>query len=512
MGRRKSTEELRVETIREILRLKSNGLSGNKIAQSCNISRSITQKYIKLINASGVTFEGSRELSDSAILKLLGIEQSRKRKDVLDCEHIHSELSRAGVTLQLLWEEYNTNKPSGYSYSSFCLEYRRWRKRQKLTMRQVYKAGQKCFVDYAGQTLRYYDRVSETWCLVQIFVGALGASNYTYAEATQGQDLKSWLGSHERMFEYFGGVTELVVPDNLKSGVNSACRYEPELNKTYQQLAQHYQVAVLPARVRKPQDKAKVEEAVQNVERRILAKLRDRAFYGLAEINIAIKELLEELNNRLMKSYGCSRCELFERLDKPALSALPKHKFEFGKWKVCKVNIDYHIEAQGAYYSVPYQYVGEKLDVWTTEKTISVFKDSKRIVQHVIGSSRGRYHTKKEHMPAEHRFISDWTPTRFISWAGKIGPHTTKRVQGLLESRAHVEQAYRSCLGLLSLEKKYGKERLENAVKKANGLGIPNLKSIKSMLKTGQDKIAIGEENTTPTIEHCNLRGSNYYH
>lgn len=512
MARRKVTELLRVESVREILRLKCEGLSGNKIAQSCNRSRASVQKYIKLIDAVSLSYEQSQAMSDDELLLKLGSEPKSRVREELDFEQIHRELSRPGVTLQLLWEEYICSHAQGYSYSNYCLLYRKWRKRQKVTMRQVYKAGEKCFVDYAGQTLKYYDRILKRHQEVQIFVGALGASNYTFAEATEGQDLKSWLGSHERMFEHFGGVTELVVPDNLKSGVTSACRYEPEINKTYHQFAQHYQVAVLPTRARKPQDKAKVEEAVQNVERRILATLRDRSFYSLSEINQAIKELLLELNARVMKTYGCSRAELFERLDQPVLKHLPQHKFEFGKWKTCKVNIDYHIEVERIYYSVPYQLVGEQVEVWVTEKAVSVFKSSKRITQHPVGCNAGKYHTKKEHLPEEHRFVSGWSPDRFINWANKIGPNTAWRVNWLLTSKEHVEQAYRSCLGLLNLETKYGKERLEAAVTKANLVGAPNLKSIKSMLETGQDRVEIDKEQTSTPIEHCNLRGSNYYH
>ncbi len=514
MARRKGTQEVAMVTIKEVLRLMDTGLSGNKIAQSCNVSRSCVQKYINRAKEREVSYSGINGASEGEIKDLLGLKDERrqKRKDLPDYEHIHSELRRKGVTLYLLWEEYRQQYSEGYSYGSFGRLYRHWSKGQKVSMRQVYKAGEKALVDYAGMTLEYFDVANGEVKEVQIFVGTLGASNYTFAEATMGQDKESWIGSHERMFNFFGGVSEVVVPDNLKSGVTKACFYDPDINRTYQELAEHYGVAVLPTRVRKPQDKAKAEEAVQNVERRILAPLRDRKFYSLGEINQAIKKLLADLNNREMQVYGRSRQQVFENFDKPALKPLPTTSFEFGEWKKAKVNIDYHIEIKRSYYSVPYTLVGEHVEVRYGERTVTVYRDGKRIIQHIRSYSRGSYATIKEHMPPNHQFVKSWSPSKFINWASKIGPQTSCLIKYILEAKDHPEQGYRFCLGLLSLEKKYGKIRLEAACKKARQLGVLRLKNIKSMLQTGADAVESTKTTSQAPIEHQNIRGSQYYH
>jgi len=386
MSKRKGTEVLGLVSIKEILRLHEQGMSGNRISQSVNVARSVVQNYIKLSRASGLSYERVSELSDSEALKLIGKGQARRRTDaaVPEWSEVNKELLRKGVTLAILWEEYRAKNPSGYSYSNFCTLYRTWLKEEKISMRQVYKAGEKAFVDYAGMTLPLTHETTGEVTEAQIFVIALGASNLTYVEAQFSQDIANWLGGHERAFQYFGGVTELVVSDNLKSGVNKTCRYEPELNRSYLEFSKHYDFAVLPARVRKPQDKAKVEEAVQNVERRILAPLRNHVFYSLAEMNIALRVKLEEVNARPMKTYGgLSRWELFGQIEKDALKPLPSTRFELGSWKVARVNIDYHIEIARHYYAVPCVLRGEKVEVRFTERMVIVFHDGKSVAQHL---------------------------------------------------------------------------------------------------------------------------------
>ena len=314
------------------------------------------------------------------------------------------------------------------------------------------------------------------------------------------------------MLEYFGGVPKAIVPDNLKSGVTKPCYYEPDINRSYQELAEYYGLAVLPARVRKPQDKAKVETSVQIVERRILAKLRGKKFSSLAELNQSIKELLKELNSREMKSYGCSRQKLFEEMEKPTLSPLPRESFKVSKWKLAKVNIDYHVELDRRYYSVPYELRGEQVEVQACENSISIYHNNKQIAVHPRILKLGHHSTSKEHMPKEHRFMQEWTPSRFLDWAAKIGPETKQQIDFMLNSRKYPEQSYRACLGILRLAKKYGEDRLELASKRANQLGIVSFKSINSMLKTGQEKISIHSPAPAHIDSHQNIRGSRYYH
>lgn len=498
-------------SIREIIRLKSAGLSGNKIAQSLNVSRSVIQSYLKKVQV--LTQEQVKGLSDDELLKLVSGEKVPRRVGVTDPDWVlvSKELSRRGVTLMLLWEEYSSQNPNGHSYSNYCLRFRRWRKVQKVSMRQVYKAGEKAFVDYAGMKLKLTERQTGVVSEVEIFVMALGASNLTYAEAQYRQDLKSWVAGHERAFRYYGGVPEIIVPDNLKAGVTSPCRYEPELNRGYGEFAEHYDLTVLPARVRKPQDKAKVEEAVQNVERRILAALRNQVFYSLEEINQAIRTKLHELNSKKMQLYKCSRWELFNQIEKDKLRALPINSFELGSWKIVTVNIDYHIEIDRHYYSVPYQMIGQKLEVRYTEKTVLVLQNGKSVAQHLRSYEPFKHSTLQQHMPPEHRYMKGWNPERLLNWAGKYGEHTKLQVQALLDSRKYPEQAYRSCLGVLRLADKFGKERLEAACKKANCLKLASYKNVHNILRNNQDKIEPPSPKLNP-IMHENLRGHDYFH
>jgi transposase len=378
-------------------------------------------------------------------------------------------------------------------------------------MRLSHKGGEKVFVDYAGQTIPVVDPDTGEIRQAQIFVGVLGASNYTYAEAHWSQDLPNWIGAHVRMFAFFGGVPEIVVPDNLKAGVKHPCRYEPDLNPTYQDLAQHYGTAVIPARVRKPKDKAKAEVGVQVVERWILARLRNHTFFSLADLNEAIRELLDELDAKLMKHLGRSRRELFEILDQPALKPLPETPYEFAIWKKARVNIDYHIEFEKHYYSVPHTLVREEVYVRATVRTIEIFFKNRRVASHRRTNSRGRHTTISEHMPPSHQKYQEWSPDRFTCWAETIGPHTAQLVQALLASRKHPQQAYRSCMGILRLAKRYSEERLEAACRRALPAGIHSYKGVKNILDAKLDQVEPEEPASVVPTDHENIRGKTYY-
>lgn len=349
----------------------------------------------------------------------------------------------------------------------------------------------------------------------------LGASSYTYAEAHRRQDLPNWIGAHVRAFSFLGGVPEVIVPDNLKVGVKSPNLYEPDLNPTYHDLAQHYNVAVVPARVRKPKDKAKAEVGVQVVERWILARLRNHRFFSLFALNVAIRELLGELNQRQMRHLGKSRRELFEVLDQPALKPLPTKTYEFARWKKARVNIDYHVEFEKHYYSVPHRLIHAEVDIRATEKTVEIFYKLHRKASHQRSTARGRYSTIADHtqyrtnwvgMPPAHRKYSEWSPERFLRWAAKIGPNTTHLIEAVLAARRHPQQAYRSCLGILGLGKRYTEPRLEAACRRALAAGIRSYKGVRNILDAKLDQAPPDEPPPAPLSTHANIRGEAYYH
>lgn len=513
MGSRHCQGYIGMDKVREILRLHEQGINRTNIARACEVTRHTVRDYIRRASAAGIDYAKLSALSDGEIKACFGKKQAGRRHEqaALDCEGMQRELLRKSVTLQLLWEEYLREHPSGYSYSNYCNHYRQWRKSHKLSMRQDYKAGEKGFVDYAGQTIEIVDSETGEVSSGQLFILTLGASNYTYAEVTAGQDLEHWIGSHVRAFQYFGGVPEILVPDNLASGVTTVCRYEPGINRTYQEFAEHYQLAIIPARAKHPRDKAKAEEAVQNAERRLLAPLRNQTFTSVGDINQALKPLLFALNDREMQTYGCSRREMFEKLELPALRPLPTQNFSISSWKEARVNIDYHIEVKRHYYSVPYKLVHEQVRVRITEQVIEVLHQGKRVALHHRSDTPGKHTTLKEHMPAEHQFMQDWTPSRLQAWAEKIGPETLTQVDCKLGSRQHPEQAYRACLGLLSLAKKYGNERVEAACKQVNRFGPVPYATIKALLVSGADKVSVAKTPDKP-ISNSNVRGAAEFH
>jgi transposase len=427
---------------------------------------------------------------------------------------VHQELKRPGVTRSLLWQEYRGVHPDGYSLSQFCDLYRAWRGKLAVTMRQTHRAGEKMFVDYAGPTMEVIDPDTGEIQTAQIFVATLGASSYTYAEATWTQALPNWIGSHSRAFAYLGGVPAQVVPDNLKSGVVKACLYDPEINRTYADMAAHYDTAIMPARPRKPRDKAKVEVGVQLVERWILARLRNRRFFSLAELNQAIRELLEDLNGRVTRHLGASRRQLFEEIDRPALKPLPDQTYQYAEWKQRRAGLDYHVEVAKHYYSVPHSLAKQKLWARITDRSVEIFHNGRRVAAHMRGSGNRRHTTVDKHMPSSHRRYAQWTPARIRSQAAFIGPNTETLVDVIMRNRPHPEQGFRSAIGILRLAKTHGTERLEAACERALEIGAASYSSVASILKNNLDRRQPSPKRTTdePAIDHTNIRGPRYFH
>lgn len=506
--------------VKEILRLRhACGLSERQIAESCNLSKGSVSNYLRRAEAANLSWPLPEAVDDTALEAKLFAAKARAARPEPDWEQVHKERQRKGVTLLLLWQEYKAQHPTGYEYAAFTIHYRRWLGEQGVTMRQVHAAGEKLFVDYAGMTLVITDPGSGEMRQGQVFVAVLGASNYTYAEVTESQSGEDWLSSHRRALEFFGGVPKVVVPDNLKAGVKKPCRYEPELNPAYAEFAEHYGLAVVPARVRKPRDKAKAEVGVQIVERSILARLRDRSFFSLREANEAVWELLAELNAKPFQKLSGSRQSAFVELERALLQPLPGEPYNVASWKKAKVNIDYHVEVLGHYYSVPYQHARQEVEVRLGELSVEVFQQGKRIASHVrvvdTPRNKGRHTTVVEHMPAAHQRHAEWSPARLISWAEKTGEHTALVVTHILESRPHPEQGFRSCLGIMRLGKLYGDTRLESACCRAHRLRSYSYKSVQSILKHGLDAqpLELEPQLDTPTTqsEHRNVRGAAYY-
>jgi len=510
------TQRLTMRKIREILRLKfESGLSYGQIATSCGIGRTTVSDYLRRFEASPLSWPLSPDLDDTQLEQLLfpsvHLTHSPDRCGI-DWSYIHGELRRKSVTLMLLWQEYKAQQPDGYQYSQFCHLYRRWVGSVDPVMRQVHRAGEKLFVDYAGQTVSIHDSVSHETREAQIFIAVLGASNYTYAEATWTQTLPDWIASHCRAYEYMGGVPAVTVPDNLKSGVKDPCFYEPDINPTYLDLARHYGTAIIPARVAKPRDKAKVETAVQIVERCILARLRNHRFFSLQQLNEAIRNLLGELNAKPFQKLPGNRLTTFVAVDKPALKPLPHTRYEFARWKKARVNIDYHIEVDRQYYSVPHQLIKKQIDVRITGRTVECFYKHKRVASHIRSYQQGRHSTVKEHMPPSHQKMAEWTPDRFIRWAQTVGPQTVQLITAVLSSRTHPQQGFRTALGILRLAKSYGDPRLEAACRRALSIGTTSYRSVASILRHGLDQQPHNESpQETPAIVHTNVRGSRYY-
>ena len=510
-------QRLPMRQVHEVLRLKhAAGFSERRIAASLGISRTTVAEYLRRAAVVGITWPVPDALDDAALEWRLfsppfGVHESPRPQP--DWARLHAELRRPGVTLLLLWEEYCAEQPGGYGYSRFCDLYRDWRAGISPTMRQTHLAGERLFVDFAGQTVPITDPITGTARQAQIFVAALGASNYTYAEARWSQGLADWIGCHVNALGFFGGVTGQIVCDNLKAGVTTASRYEPGINRTYQEMAVHYGTAIVPTRVRKPRDKAKVEVAVQVVERWVLAKLRHRRFFSLGELNAAIGELIAELNNRAMRRIGSSRRALFEAIERPALQPLPAEPFEYAEWKRCRASLDYHIEAHGHWYSVPYRLIREVLEARITDRTVEIFHHGVRVAVHVRSPMRHRHTTVPDHMPSAHRRYADWTPARLRREATRIGPVTAHLVELILAAKPHPEQGFRACLGILRLVRSYGAERVEAACQRGIDIGARTYSSVASILRNNLDRAYHPQPvPDVPPVQHGNIRGGGYYH
>jgi len=503
--------------IKEILRLKLEvGLGNRQIARSCSINHSTVADYLRRAAVASLNqWPLPEELDEAELEKRLFPPRTALApvRAAPDWPAIHEELrSNKHLTLQLLWQEYKQNHPDGYSYTRFCELYQQWSAQLDVVLRQEHHAGEKLFVDYAGPTVSIIDSKTGETREASIFVAVLGASSYTYAEATWNQDLPSWISSHIRALEFFQGSPSLWVPDNLKNAVKRPCRYEPDLNPTYQEMAAHYGAAVIPARVRKPRDKAKVEAGVLIVERWILAALRKRRFFSLAALNQAIAELLEQLNHRPFRKLEGSRATRFEKLDKPALRPLPATAYVFAQWKKARVHIDYHVEIEGHFYSVPYALVHRELDCRYTAMTVEIFHRGRRVASHARGYKAGGYTTIHAHRPKSHQRYLEWTPERLVRWASTVGPFTAALVDQILQSRPHPEQGFRSCLGILRLGKTYGPERLEAAATRACTLKACSYQSVKSILRTGLDRqLTLDSPPDRRPIDHDNIRGTDYF-
>ena len=510
-----AAKRLPMRKIRDILKLKHElGLAHRSIARALHVSIGTVSEYLAKAKEMGLSWPLPEEVDDAQLeARLFPCPANGQPRRSPEFAYIHEELKRhRSLTLLQAWVEYAEDNPGGYRYSRFCELYGRWKKKLNPTMRQRHRAGEKTFVDFSGKKPHIVNPETGEIEEVELFVGVLGASSYTYAEATPNQELASWVKAHERMNEYFDGSSEIWVPDNLKSGVVWANRYEPGINRTYEDQAAHYGAVVIPARVGKPRDKAKVESGVLVVQRWILSVLRHRTFFSLSELNEAIRQKLEVLNRRPMKKLGASRRELYERLDRPALKPLPRERYEMWEWKTCTVNIDYHVELDDNFYSTPYPLVYEKVETRKTASVVEVWFKGKRVASHPRLKGKGGYETTSEHMPRSHREYLEWTPSRLIHWAEKMGPATGRFISEILQRRRHPEQGFRSCMGIFRLSQSFGEQRLEAACLRAEALSSYSYRTVKNILSSGSDRLKVEPElDEVVHREHENIRGASYY-
>jgi transposase len=514
-------ERLSMRKIRELLRLRwEQHLPQRAIGQSLRLSQGSVSDYLNRARRAGLTWPLPDTVDDARLEALLfppPPDVPRDQRPVPDWAVVHRDLRRPNVTLALLWDEYWTAATDGFGYSWFCDLYREWAGRLKPTLRQVHTAGERVFVDFAGHAMEVIDGATGEIRRAEVFVGVLGASSYTFAEATWTQSLPDWIAAHVNMLAFIGGVPRQIVSDNLKAGITKACFYEPTVNRTYADMASHYGTAVIPARPYKPRDKAKVEVGVQVVQRWILARLRNRRFFSLAELNQAIHELVDQLNDRPMRGWGTTRRALYEQIDRPELQQLPSTPYEYANWKRCRVNLDYHVEIEKHFYSVPYRLLREEVEARITAKTVEIFHRGKLVATHLRSLRQHRPTTLAEHMPSSHRRYRDWTHERILREAATVGDDAAALVAIILRSRPHPEQGFRSCIGILGLAKRYDGERLDAACARATehareglALGTRSYSSVAAILKNAQDRKAADPEQ--PSLFHENIRGSGYYH
>ena len=502
--------------VREVLRLKhALGMSYRKISEATGVGKTQAAEYVRRAAVAGIAWPVPDDIDDAELDRRLSpiVDGNERTRPAIDWPAMENELKRRGVTLALLWQEYLADHPTGYSYTRFCELHKIWRQTISATMRQTHLAGEKLFVDWAGDTIGVVDPATGEVHQARIFVAALGASNFTYAEARWTETLPDWIGAHVNAFNAIGGVVQGLVPDNLKAGITKPSRYEPGINRTYQDLADHYGCVVLPTRIVRPRDKAKVEVAVQIVERFVLAKLRNRTFFSLAELNVAIRECVAAINAKVMRRVGNSRAELLETLERPALKALPSEPYAYATWKRARVAPDYHIDIADHFYSVPSKLIREIVEARITASTVEIFHKGSRIASHAFSPVRNRHTTIIEHMPSAHRRYAEWTPAKMMDKAAEIGPATVALFEAIMKAKPHPEQGFRSCLGIINLVKSYGPARVEAACRRGNHVGATTYGSIVSILQHGLDK-AFAQEATpeAPPLLHSNIRGSDYYH
>ncbi len=514
------TERLTMRRIRDVLRLKfGQGLSERAIAASLGLGKGSVGAYVRRARKAGLGWPLPGGLDDDG-LELLLFPASPTVPDpdrpIPDWAMIDRDLRRPGVTRMLLWEEYRAAHPDGFAYTWFCTHYEAWKGRVRPTMRQTHVGGEKVFVDFAGDTIDVIDPVTGEARPMKLFVAAMGASNHTYAEAVATEGLEDWISVHVRMFAFLGGVPKVVVPDNLKAAVIKADRFDPGLNRTYAEMATHYGTAILPARPRRPKDKAKVEVAVQVAQRWILARLRNRRFFSLAELNAAIRRLLDELNLRVMRGYDASRADLFATLDRPHLQPLPETPYEFARWKRCRVALDYHVEMDSSWYSVPFGLIRQEVDVRVCGAVVEIFHGGRRVASHPRCPGRRSHVTLPEHMPSAHRRHAEWTPARMLAAAAGLGPSVVAFCETVMADRPHPEQGFRTCLGVLALTRSYDAARLDAACRRGLSIRARSVASIRSILQTGLDRAFLDEApeagSADRPLQHANIRGQGYYH
>lgn len=512
-------ERVAMRQAREIVRLKfSAGVATREIARRLGVAASTVRETLRRFSGAGLDWPLPDGMSDGDLEAALyanhGTKRGHRRYAEPDWPTVHRELKRKHVTLVIVWDEYIAAHPGGYSYSRFCELYRGFESKLSPTMRQTHAAGERLFVDYAGDGVPVViDRLTGELRKAQIFVAVLGASSFTFAHASWTQALPDWIDAHVRALEAIGGVPQLLVPDNTKTAVIKACLYDPQVNRTYAEMAAHYDTAILPARPRRPRDKAKVEQAVLIVERWLLGRLRHRTFYSLAEVNAAIADLMTHLNEeRPIRRLGVTRRQLLEQIDRPALKSLPAEPYEFSQWRTCRVGIDYHIEAAAHYYSVPHRFARAEVDVRLTARTVEIFLKGERIAAHMRMSGNHKHTTVAEHMPSSHRRYAGWTIDRIRADARLIGPATAALCELILEQRPHPEQGFRACLGIVRLAGRHGAERLEAAADRALDIGARTYGSVKSILDNHLDRRPVQKRATDGTpILHPNIRGPRYY-
>jgi transposase len=502
---------------KEILRLKYElGLTNRQIAASLNLSHTCVGQHLAQAQQAGIGWPVPADLDEDQFRQRLRAAESPSppQRYLPPMAEVHRELQRKGVTLRLVWEEYHRAHPEGYAYTQFWEYYRRFCSQLEPALRQPHPAGERLFVDWAGMTIPLWDAPTGQSRPAYLFVAVLGASNYTFAAAFENTRLPAWIEAHIQAWEFFGGVTRLTVPDNLKTAVTYACRYDPELTNSYQELAAHYGTVVLPARPKEPQDKGKVEAGVQHAERRILAVLRDQKFFSRAELNAAIRRELQSLNEKPFQKLAGSRASWFAELDQPALLPLPATRYELAAWRQAKVNIDYHIQVDWHNYSVPYRLIHQTVEVRLSERTVEIFHRSQRVALHQRSHQRGGFTTDPAHRPKAHRRHLEWTPSRLIGWAERqVGAQCAAAVRHILEHKPHPEMGYRSCLGLMRLSRHHGRHRLEQACQRALLLDVCSYPSIKSILesKLETQPVLSTPVATVALVTHDNLRGGHYY-